>query len=132
MERVMKETTEDLQELERKHERFAAANNELRSFLNRVDGLTSGTENVSEGDLRSVSQRIANLAPEVGDASRGADLDDSVRHEIGEYVRNLRALQLALEKVRCVMLARKVQLETAKRHVEGLKGWVEAYNHNLS
>ena len=127
----MKEAPQVLKEVELKHERFAAANDELRGFLHRVDGLTNGTATVSEGDLRSVSQRIANLAPEVGDASRGADLDENVRHEIGEYVRNLRALQLALEKVRCVMLARKVQLETAKRHVEGLKGWVEAYSHTL-
>lgn len=122
----MKERLQDL-----KHERFAAANEELRGFLRRVDGMVGGTGTVSEGDVRSVSQRIANLAPEVGDASRGADLDESVRLEIGEYVRNLRALQAALEKVRCVMLARKVQIESAKRHVEGVKGWVEAYTHTL-
>lgn len=114
-----------------KHERFTAANDELRGFLRRVDGLVNGTQSVSEGDLRSVSQRIANLAPEVGDASRGATLDQSLQEEIAEYVRNLRALQTALERVRCIMLARKVQLESAKRHVEGVKGWVDAYIHTL-
>jgi hypothetical protein len=127
MERVMKQLVE--QDL--KHERFVAANEELRGFLRRVDGLANGTQSVSEGDLRSVSQRIANLAPEVGDASRGAALDEEVREEIAEYVRNLRALQTALEKVRCVMLARKVQIESAKRHVESVKGWVDAYTHTL-
>jgi hypothetical protein len=125
MERVMRQTKE------LKHEQFAAANDELRGFLHRVDGLARGTESVSEGDLRSVSQRIANLAPEVGDASRGATLDEPLRQEIAEYVRNLRALQTALEKVRCVMLARKAHLESAKRHVVGVKGWVDAYNHTL-
>lgn len=114
-----------------KHERFAAANQELRGFLRRVDGLVRGTESVSEGDLRAVSQRIANLAPEVGDAARGATLDQQLQEEIAEYVRNLRALQTALEKVRCVMLARKVQIESAKRHVAGVKNWVEAYTHTL-
>jgi ABC-type phosphate transport system auxiliary subunit len=126
MERVMKQMGQDL-----KHERFVAANEELRGFLHRVDGLVRGTDSVSEGDLRSVSQRIANLAPEVGDASRGANLDAQLQQEIAEYVRNLRALQTALEKVRCVMLARKLQIESAKRHVEGVKGWVEAYTHTL-
>ena len=114
-----------------KYERFAAANEELRGFLHRVDGLARGTGSVSEGDLRSVSHRIANLAPEVGDASRGATLDERLRVEIAEYVRNLSALQIALEKVRCVMLARKFQLESAKRHIEGVKGWVDAYNHTV-
>ena len=118
-------------EQELKHERFVAANDELRGFLHRVDGLVGGTESVTEGDLRSVSQRIANLAPEVGDASRGASLDRQLQQEIAEYVRNLRALQDALERVRCVMLARKVQIESAKRHVEGVKGWVDAYTHTL-
>jgi hypothetical protein len=126
MERVMKQNGQDL-----KYERFTAANDELRGFLRRVDGLANGTQSVSEGDLRSVSQRIANLGPEVGDASRGATLDQPLQEEIAEYVRNLRALQTALERVRCVMLARKVQLESAKRHVEGVKDWVDAYNHTL-
>jgi hypothetical protein len=112
-----------------KYERFAAANDELRGFLRRVDGLTNGTESVSDGDLRSVSQRIANLGPEVGDASRGATLDEPLQQEIAEYVRNLRALQSALERVRWVMLARKVQFE--KRHVEGVKDWVDGYNHSV-
>jgi len=122
----MKQNGQDL-----KYERFTAANDELRGFLRRVDGLANGTQSVSEGDLRSVSQRIANLGPEVGDASRGATLDQPLQEEIAEYVRNLRALQTALERVRCVMLARKVQLESAKRHVEGVKDWVDAYNHTL-
>jgi hypothetical protein len=126
MERVMKHNGQDL-----KYERFTAANDELRGFLRRVDGLANGTQSVSEGDLRSVSQRIANLGPEVGDASRGATLDQPLQEEIAEYVCNLRALQRALERVRCVMLARKVQLESAKRHVEGVKDWVDAYNHTL-
>jgi len=122
----MKHNGQDL-----KYERFTAANDELRGFLRRVDGLANGTQSVSEGDLRSVSQRIANLGPEVGDASRGATLDQPLQEEIAEYVCNLRALQRALERVRCVMLARKVQLESAKRHVEGVKDWVDAYNHTL-
>jgi hypothetical protein len=122
MERVMKHPN---------HDGFAAANEELRGFLRRVDGLALGTESVSEGDLKSVSQRIANLDPHVGEAARGEVLDTRLQLEIAEYVRNLRALQMALEKVRCVMLARKVQLESAKRHVEGVKGLVEAYNHTV-
>lgn len=111
-----------------KHERFAAANEELRGFLERVDGLANGTASITEGDLRAVSQRIANLSPEVGEASRGEVLDQQVQLEIAEYVRNLRALQSALEKVRCIMLARKAHLESAKRHLDSLQGWVDAYN----
>src|SRR5882724_7469062 len=99
-----------------KHERFLSANQELRDFLQRVEGLTSGTCSISEGDLQALSRRLSNLAPEVGDASRSETLDASLRNEVAEYVNNLRALQTALEKVRCVMLARKMQIESQKRH----------------
>ena len=111
-----------------KHERFAAANEELRGFLERVDGVANGIASVTDGDLRAVSQRIANLSPEVGDASRGETLDSQLQMEIDEYVRNLRSLQNALEKVRCIVMARKAQLESSKRHLDGLQSGMNAYN----
>jgi len=110
-----------------KHERFFSANKELRDFLQRVEGLASGTCSISERDLQALSRRLSTLAPEIGDASRGETLDTGMRNEVAEYVRNLRALQTALEKVRCVMLARKTQIETQRRHLDGLQGWVNAY-----
>jgi len=111
----------------RKHERFLSANEELRNFLRRVENLIKGTGAVTEGDLKGLSQRLANLAPEVGDASRSETLDTDLRSEVAEYVRNLRALQTALEKVRCIMLSRKMQLDFSRRHLNGLHGWVKAY-----
>ena len=92
------------------HERFLSANDELRNFLQRVEGLATGTCLISEVDLQALSRRLSNLAPEVGDASRCETLDAGLRSEVAEYVKNLRALQSALETVRCFMLARKVQL----------------------
>jgi hypothetical protein len=111
-----------------KHERFISANEELRDFLQRVEGLASGTCSISERDLQALSRRLLTLAPEIGDASRSETLDANLRNEVAEYVKNIRALQAALEKVRCVMLARKIQIETKKRHLDSLQGWVNAYN----
>jgi predicted nucleic acid-binding Zn-ribbon protein len=110
-----------------KHERFLTANNELRDFLQRVENLVQGCGNITEGDLQAVSRRLANLAPEIGDAAHSETLDASLRHEVAEYVKNLRALQSALEKVRCVMLTRKMQIESQRQHLTGLQGWVNAY-----
>ena len=109
------------------HERFLSANQELIGFLHQVDGLTNGTSSITEKDLRCLSERISSLAPDVGDASRGETLDAGLQQEIAEYVKNLRALQTALEKVNCFMLARKMQLEDEKRHLAGLQGWVNTY-----
>ena len=111
-----------------KHERFLAANQDLRDFLGRVENLANGSGTITDGDLKALSRRLSTLAPEVGDASRSETLDADLRNEVAEYVKNLRALQTALEKVRCIMLARKLRLEGAKRHLYGLQGWVNAYS----
>jgi hypothetical protein len=111
-----------------KHERFHSANEELSDFLQRVEGLAAGTCSISDRDLQALSKRLSTLAPEIGDASRGETLDADLQNEVAKYVMNLRALQTALEKVRCFMLARKMQIETHKRHLDGLRGWVSAYN----
>jgi ABC-type phosphate transport system auxiliary subunit len=111
-----------------KHERFLAANQELRDFLRRVEDLAKGAGTITDKDLKTLSQRLSTLAPEVGDAARGETLDAGLRTEVAEYVGNLRRLQSALEKVRCIMLARKMELEGAKRHLHGLQGWVNAYS----
>ncbi|MBZ5659219.1 MAG: hypothetical protein LAO08_02325 [Acidobacteriia bacterium] len=109
------------------HGRFQSANQELLGFLQRVDRLATGTCSITEKDLRSLSQSLSILAPEVGDASRGGTLDAGLQQEIAEYVKNLRALQIALEKVRCFMLTRKMQIENERRHLEGVQGWVNMY-----
>jgi hypothetical protein len=115
-----------------KHERFLSANQELRGFLSRVDGLVAGTCSITDKDLQSLSQRMMTMVPEVGDASRGETLDSDLQGEIAEYVKNLRALQSALEKIRCFMLARKLQIESERRHLEGLHGWVNAYHQTTN
>jgi hypothetical protein len=106
------------------HERFISANKELSEFLRKASGLARGTQSISERELQALSQRLTTLAPEVGDASRGETLDEALQDEIGRYVINLRALQATLEKVRCIMLGRRLQLELARRHLDGLQGWV--------
>lgn len=111
-----------------KHERFLSANEELRDFLQRVEGLASGTGSINERDLNALSQCLSTLAPEIGDASRVETLDADLRNEMAQYVNNLRALQIALDKVRCIMLTRKMELESHTRRLFGLQGWFNAYN----
>ncbi len=109
------------------YQHFAAANLELGVFLRKVDGLANGTELITEGDLQSLSRRLAELAPEVEGVPFQETPGDGMPNEVSEYVKNLRAVQAALETVHCVMLARKTHLDGARRHLRGLQGWVNAY-----
>ena len=111
----------------RPHVRFLAANQELRVFLARVEAQANGTGTVTACYLQVLARRLQNTAPEVGDASRSETLDSGLQLELAEYVRNLRALQAGLERVRYVMFARRAQTEAARLRMDGLQGWVNAY-----
>jgi hypothetical protein len=105
------------------HARFLSANQELRDFLRRAERLVKKRGTASEEELKTISQCLLNLSPEVGDASRSETLDTGLQSEIAEYVKNLKALLGALEKVRNVMLARHVELEASKPRRRGPQGW---------
>jgi hypothetical protein len=109
------------------YQQFATANCEFSIFLQKVAGLANGTESITEPDLQSLSRRLAALAPEVQEIRLQKAPEDELPNEISEYLKNLRAVQAALETVHCVMLARKNQLDGARRHLRGLQGWVSAY-----
>ncbi|MGD0909618.1 MAG: hypothetical protein ABSA96_18715 [Candidatus Acidiferrales bacterium] len=105
------------------HDRSIAANRQLRDLLRRAVGFANGHGTSTERDLMAVLGRLLALKPEIGDASRGEILDAQLRDEIAEYVKNFRALQRTVEQIRNVMLARRMQLETARRGIDGLLGW---------
>lgn len=111
-----------------KSEEFYTANRELQDFLQRAEGLANGTGTVTEQELKTIWVRLVNLAPEVSGSSRGGTLTADLPKEVAEYVNNLHTLREALEKVRSVMTARRAQLEAAKRHIDDLRGWINAYH----
>lgn len=111
----------------RKHERFIAANQQLRKFLQQAEGLANGSAAVTEGEVKTILVHLLNFAPAVGDASRSETLDARLREEMAEYIKNLRALQQAVERICRVMLCRRAQLEATKRNLDGLQGWIHAF-----
>lgn len=114
-----------------KHKRFFAANQELRDLLRRAEGLASWSDTASEEELKAIWHRLLDLAPEVEEGSGCEMLDALLQEEIAAYVKNLRALQQAVETIRCVMLARHAQPQAARLHLHGLEGWVHAYHQTM-
>ena len=113
------------------HERFFAANQDLRDFLRRTEGLASRSDTLNEEELKVVWPRLPDLAREVEHESNCEILDAELQEEIAAYVKNLRALQQAVETIRCVMLTRGAELEAAKRHNRSLEGWGRAYRQTM-
>lgn len=110
-----------------RHDRFLSANRELRNFLERVDALVHGTSDVGVDELRALGCLLEAMAPEMGEASLAVSVDTVLQAQIQEYIGNLRELQASLEQVRCVMFARLAQIDSARQHIDGFRGWVDAY-----
>jgi hypothetical protein len=108
-------------------ELFLSANRDLRAFLARVDGLASGRDDLKPDDLRALGRLLESMAPEIAQASPEDAADTNLQIQVKEYISHLRTLQSALEQVRCVMLARRAELDVARQHIEGFRGWADAY-----
>jgi hypothetical protein len=111
------------------HERFLSANKELRAILRRTEGAAKGAFKVTESDFQTLSRRLSNCDFSIGDASRAETLDAELRSELAEYIRNFRAIQQALEKIRVLTLARQLRLETTKPHFDRRNG--QASRHSI-
>jgi hypothetical protein len=94
------------------HDRFLCANDELQGFLRRAEDIASGTCTISHADLQTLSRRLSNCDFSIGEASRAETLDADLRSQLAEYIRNFRAIQQELEKVRVLTLARRMRHET--------------------
>jgi len=106
---------------------FASANQELRAFLSRAENVVQGTGDIGAEDLRALGQLLDRMAPEMAEDPRKVPGDAIVQEEVQRYVSNLRSVQVSLEQIRCVMLARLAALDATRRHVEGFHDWANAY-----
>jgi hypothetical protein len=109
-----------------KHEQFIAANRKLMEFRRRVEAFANDSSTVTETELETIMERLLDLTPKVGDASRSEALDRQLLDGIAEYVRNFRAVQQAVEKIHRNAMGRNAELEVANGHLGRMEGW----NHN--
>jgi hypothetical protein len=88
--------------------------------------LVRGTNDVGAEDLRAIGRLLETMAPELAAVSHNAS-DAALQEQVQRYISNLRSLQVSLEQIRCVMLARRAKLDSARQHVEGVRSWANAY-----
>lgn len=109
------------------HDHLLRANRELQEFLKRAEGLVQGRGEIVGDDLRSIGRLLEATTPELGELSRQLANNAEMQALIQEYTSNLRCLQTSLEQIRCVMLARRAQLDAERRRLNRLHGWADAY-----
>ncbi len=75
--------------------------------------------------------RLLSLAPEVEESLRREPVARNSEDEVAKYVANLRILRRTIEKIRCAMLARRMELDTARLHLDRLQGFVGAFQKTI-
>ena len=97
-----------------------------------IDGYSATVEatNASVDNVAFISRGEADLALALADTVLAAYAGTGRFGPEGTLpqLANLRALQPALEKVQCIMLARKAQIEAEKQHLYGVQSWLSAYH----
>lgn len=106
-----------------------AANSRLRALLNIAEEAIAGRRNFTVEDLRSAQEPVSKMKPLVDEAKRIRNSDPNVSNELRDYAMNLEAAQVALDRVRVVLLARCASVEAQRAHLESVRMWTSAWAH---
>jgi hypothetical protein len=108
-------------------EQVRGSNSKLRLMLRRVGEALAGRANFGVEELREIAEPVAGMAPVVAQAAELRGANPEIRTELDHYAQNLGELNTALERVRCVMLARCASIEAQRVHLETVGLWVSAW-----
>jgi Lon protease-like protein len=107
--------------------RVRQANARLQRFLGRVGEALAGRRNFSADDVRAVAQTIREMAPVVSRAKQLRAAHPGLRDELEFYARHLAEADHALDRMRCVLLARRAQIEAQWGHLAAVRLWAGAW-----
>jgi hypothetical protein len=103
--------------------RVREANSKLRELLLRARDALVGRHNFNVEDVRAIAEPVAQMAPIVADAARLRVLQPDLDGQLEAYAANLGELQITLEHVRFMLIARRAHLAAARSHLETFGLW---------
>ncbi|MGH9561581.1 MAG: hypothetical protein ACRD3S_09005 [Terracidiphilus sp.] len=107
--------------------RVREANAKLQTLLSRANDATAGRANLTAEDLREAHGPISQLGPSIGEVVTLRQSMPELDDELNSYSQNLEAAQVALDRVRCVLLARCASMEAQRAHLETVALWSSAW-----
>jgi hypothetical protein len=105
------------------------ANGRLRALLNDAEEAIAGRRNFTVDDLRSAQEPVSKMTPLIDEAKRIRNTDPNISNELQDYAKNLEAAQVALDRVRVVLLARCASMGAQRSHLESVRMWSSAWAH---
>jgi len=107
--------------------RARQTNAQLQLFLRGVGEALAGRANFTAEEVRAIAEPVRQMAPLVGQAEHLCAQSPAWREELDLYARNLAQMHQALDRVRCVLLARRAQIEARRGHLETVSRWAGAW-----
>jgi hypothetical protein len=108
-------------------DRVRDAEAKLRGLLERARGALAGRQDFTVNEIRSISERLEQMAPIVARATGLRAKDARLDADFKTYAATLKELDTTLEQVRFMFLARQSHLSAARGHLEKVNLWAEAF-----
>jgi hypothetical protein len=103
------------------------ANLKLHSFLHDVEEALAGRRVFGVDDLHAAQEPVSEMGALVNDAARLRATSSELDSELAAYSHNLEAAQVALDRVRVVLLARCASIEAQRAHLGTVSMWSSAF-----
>ena len=107
--------------------RVRAANEQLGQSLARIEEALAGRAAFTSDDLRTIAEPVRAMAPVISRAEQLRAAVPGLPHELEIYTRNLRDMDRAFDRVRCLLLSRCAQIEARRSHLESVRLWAGAW-----
>lgn len=104
-------------------EQVRSANEKLRALISRTRDALSGRGNFNVEDVRAIAEPVGLMQPIVTDANRLRTIHPDLDGELEAYAGNLGEMQVALEQMRFMLIARRAHIEAMRGHLETLGLW---------
>lgn len=103
------------------------ANEQLRRSLAHIEDALAGRATFTSQDLRAIAEPVRAMAPVISRAEQLRAAVPGLPHELEIYSRNLRDMDSAFDRVRCLLLSRCAQIEARRSHLDSVRLWADAW-----
>jgi hypothetical protein len=107
--------------------RVRAANEQLQRSLGRIGEALAGRAPFTAEEVRSIAEPVRAMAAVVSRAEQLRAAVPGLQNELEIYSRNLREMNRAFDRLRCVLLARCAQIEAQRGHLAAVRSWADAW-----
>lgn len=104
-----------------------AANEQLGRSLARIEEALAGRAAFTSEDLRTIAQPVRAMAPVISRAEQLRVTVPGLPQELEIYARNLRDMDRAFDRLRCLLLSRCAQIEVRRGHLDSVRLWADAW-----